>query len=172
MDYKKQDEIKENTDIIKQKYDSIRPHMETVGEFDDIINLLYSVQEMYIYNPQAYEEVVDNINEFLEIYKQSKMFPELAGSNYPLADKAHCNAINAIHSIIYNLPPNKFFINKLERAVENLDTILSTYLSEIYEINNIQNKSYGYNANSVVINKGPRAINFYENKSYTFDIFS
>jgi hypothetical protein len=172
MDYKKQDEIKEKDNIIRQKYDSIRPYSEIVGKYDDFIDFLYSIQDMYIYNPQAYEEMVDNIDEFLKIYEQVKLFPKLAGKNYSIAEKNKLIALNALHSIIYTLPPNKFYGNKLIRSIEKLDTLLSRYLKDIYIWNNNYNKTYGYTNESVVINKGPKPINFHSNEPYVFDIFS
>jgi hypothetical protein len=171
MDYTKQDELKENKKIMDNKFDNIRPYSEIIGKYDDIINFLFSIQDMYIYNPPAYEEIVDNIDEFLKIYEESKMFNEKSGTNYVVADAKKTHAINSLHSLIYNLPSNKFYMDKLDRSINTLDKLLTNYLNDIYNMNKSYTKSYGYTNRSVIINKGPKEINYYGDEPFVFDIF-
>lgn len=172
FDYRKQDEKKTNKEMLDKKYNVLRPKSTTIEKYSEIIDFLYSIQEMYVYNPQSFEELIENINEFFENYEYTIKFPEIAGKLYSILEVRKTNSLNSLHSIIYNLPSNKFFENKLERAVEKLDSLLSYYLDEVVIINDNYNKSYGFTNNSVIINKGPKEVNYYDNKPYTFDVFT
>jgi hypothetical protein len=169
INYRKQDKKIEEEIIIEDKYDKIRPQTEIIKRYSDIIDFIFSIQEMYIYNPPAFEEVVDNIEEFLKYLEDSRRFPENAGSNYPIMESKKKYAVNSLHSLIYNLPANKYFINKMERGMEKLNDILDEYLDEVYKLNNDNIKDNGYNARSTVIYKGPKPTNFYEKENYTFE---
>jgi hypothetical protein len=170
MNYKKQDKKEEIETIMKKKNKKIRPQGEIINKYDTIIDFLFSIQDMYIYNPPAYEELVDNIEEFLKYYEDSKRFPENAGNNYGLLESKKNKSVNALHSIIYNIPSNKYYINKLERGMEKINDILEIYMEEVYKINDVYIKEHGYNNRSVIIMKGPKANNFYEKEDYTYEI--
>ena len=51
----------------QEKLDYILPEPKLFEKYDDLIDLFFSIQELYVYNPQAYEECIDSVNDFLRI---------------------------------------------------------------------------------------------------------
>ena len=57
-------------------------------------------------------------------------------------------AINYLHSIIYTMEQNDVIINKLNKSIKILDTLLTYYINEVIDISNKQLKKHGYNISS------------------------
>ena len=55
-----------------EKIKNITPEPEALMEFDDVIDFIFSVQDMYKYNQQSYENFIQNLNNFFNIYKRIK----------------------------------------------------------------------------------------------------
>src|SRR6185312_4290443 len=51
----KKKESDEFDQTIKNQFDSIKPKPQLATKYVDIIQFLFSIQDLYIYNPQAYE---------------------------------------------------------------------------------------------------------------------
>ncbi len=173
-DYKKEeDKVEEHKkEIRKKKQDIIRPKPRKLQNYDDILELMANIQDLYVYNPPSYEEVVDNIDSMLIVYEESKILPELAGINYSIMERKKHNALNSLHSIIYKLPAAPNMVNKHTQSMKKLEKILDKYLYEIYSINQEIIMKEGYKNTTKVINfNGPKEFNFYEKTNYTYDFY-
>ena len=168
LNSKKQYDEKQKEELMDSKKKQIRPKPIRIQDYEDLVNFIYSIQDLYIYNPQSYEEMIDEIDNFLLIYEEAKNIPNLSGINYGLMDKYKLNAINSLHAIIYNLTNHKSMIDKLNRATDELDVILNKYSMEIYNQYQVYLVKYGYQNSTKLINKGPKEGNYYEDKEYTY----
>jgi Ca2+/Na+ antiporter len=155
------------------KLEEIRPELNHITEKEKhIINYLFSIQEFYYYNPPAYEELIDNIDKFFELYYESKDFRNKSGLNYTLCKKHKYNSLNTLQSIIYNLPDNKDVIKKLDNAISELDKILTVYLDDLELNNTYEILESGLHNKSVLINKGPKEANYDNENSnkYSYNV--
>jgi hypothetical protein len=172
LDRKQEIEIKENRELDELKTSMIQPTPVLLQKYKDIINFLFSIQDYYKYNPLIYENIIDNLDNFFHLYEETYKLNELAGINYKLMNNIKLDTINVLHSLIYTLPEDIAYINKLNNSFEIFNKILSKYLFDIYKINekNILNK--GYNTSTIIINHNePTPFTTYDNiygKNYEF----
>jgi len=179
-----QADIGNKNNLHKEKLQNIKPQPKSFGPYDDLVDFFFSIQELYYYNPPAYEEAVDNTDSFIVLYEQVLDGPQLAGLNYELAEKKKLNAVNAIQSLIFKIPTNKLVIHKLNNADRILDEILNKYLSTIYTTHYFNVLKYSYNNQSKIIDLGPKAASYYDfdqrqdktynyirSNKYTYEIF-
>ena len=153
------------------KYKNVYPQHKKLHKYEEIIDFLFTIQDMYKYNPPAYEEMVDNIRSFFVVYENNKINSDLCQQNYDIMTNKKENALNALHSIIFNLSDDNIIINKLTESYYTLEIILNRYISDtIKHCNDIIIK-HGYNAKRKMIYNGPDAYNKYQtmgNHSYNF----
>jgi hypothetical protein len=126
-----------------------------------ITNFLFSIQDFYVYNPLAFEELTDSLDNFRKASIQVYKNPELSTQYYQVAETQKSNALNALQSIIITLPPNNLFTNKLDLALYRLNEILSNYLLELYEKCKSYENIYGRDVLTREINRGPEPYNIY-----------
>ncbi len=150
------------------KLSMIKPPPKKIADKNDIIDLLFSIQDLYPYNPEAYEEMVDNIDAFMTIYDIIKTDPVFCEYYYQIGESKKSNAINALQSLIFNLPNNKIVEDKLTRAYKRLDTILTKYINELYKICDNDLTTKGFDITRKIINTGPKEYNVYEEKDYSY----
>lgn len=162
---------KEIKEIYDKKTNLLRPKPKKIQEYEDFVDFFFSIQDLHPYNVPAYEDLIDSTDDFLLIYEESKLSPELAGFNYNLADGKRKDAVSSLHSIIYNLPNSFELMNKLNNATETLNTMMYKKLDEIYSLNKLHIFNKGYNNSTVELLRGPKPENFYDDEPYTFDIF-
>ena len=137
--------------IQKEKAKLIRPYPRHTKP--QIINYLFSIQDFYEYNPQAYEDMVESIDLFFDRYHETLKDPSLAGINYDLMLEQQQNAINSIQSIIYRMPINKQYSQKLKHSVKIIRNMLDKFLNEIIHINNKYNHEKGVHTTKSSTNK-------------------
>lgn len=166
INYKNQSDENNVKEIYKIKQNLIRPKSEIINKYDQYVDFLFSIQDFYAYNPPAYENLIENLEVFLELYEESLIANELAGLNYGLADKRQSRILNNLHSIIYNLPVNKLLTDKLNASIIKLDDMLEEMLNEMININKNYIDVNGYTRESVVVNNGPKESNYYEKDTF------
>ena len=157
---------KTNTEIrakqLDDKRNTIRPKPEHIYKYDNMVDYLYSIQDLYAYNPPAYEEMIDHLDDFIVLYEEGKTVPAYAGRNLNEMMHFKHSAINALHSIIYNTPDSKEVVNKLNAAIDQLEILIDEYMNELYEIYNEYHKSTGLRNSSVIVDiSGVQPRNFY-----------
>jgi len=145
------------------KIDNIRPEPTYMIHYDDIIDFLNSIQDMYEYNPEAYDEMMDNLNVFFIIYDIMSRGTFYCDYYYQIAESKKSNAVNALHSMIIKIPSNKIVMDKFNRAHKRLETIINDYLNKLYDICHQKVLKNGLNRYNRAINRGPKEYNNYLN---------
>lgn len=171
-DYKEKQSDENN--IKKYEHELILPKPNKLHKYNDVIKFLFSIQDFYIYNPEAYDELVKSLYNFFNAYGENINNNKISGINYELMDSYKRNAINSLHSIIYKLPNNNNYTKKLNEAIETLQNILDNYLENIEKMNKEYIYNNGYNIDVKLINKGEVAYNAldYDVHNYSFDLFT
>ena len=153
------------------KIENIKPEPTDMKERDDMLDFLYSIQDMYEYNPEAYEEMMDNLNAFFTIYDIISKGTSPCDHYYQIAESKKGNAINALHSIVIKVPNNKIVMDKHSRAHKRLETLLNNYLNELYDMCHHKVLKHGRNIYNRAINLGPREHNHYFDKDFTYQFY-
>ncbi len=144
------------------KVEHILPEPHKIKSNERLVDFLFSIQDMYQYNPQAYEEMVDNIEAFLTIYDTIMKGVRLYDYYYEIAGDKKENAVNALQSIIYKVPSSKGVMYKLTRAHKRLETILTDIINEIYDKCKEYRISHGTTIHNKVLLDNPKPYNNYE----------
>ena len=160
-------------EIQQAKKDIINPKLKRTDGYDDIVNLLFSVQDMYPSNPQQYSEAIKSINVFYELYREVQIDKKTCYVNYGLMKQFKRDALNALISITYGLPSDKRVQDKLNNATIVLDEIMTKHLDQISYFADDYTYRYGYNVDTKIIDYGPKPSNEYEDmfKPYSYEIF-
>ena len=161
----------------KKKY--IRPREEIIEKYDDIVEFLFSIQDLYIYNPPAYQELIETIKNFLTIYEETINTPKTAHQNYTNAEIKLYHALNLLQSIIINTDTDhnnyKNVDNSINRSSKVLHNLLKKYLEEIELIVKKDIKYNGYNIHTLHINTNTNSnkikpYNFLDFTAHNYDI--
>ena len=163
---------KNEIEMRQKKINLLEPDVKKLIKYNEIIDFLFSIQDLYIYNPQAYEDMYNSINNFIIVYEDILKNNKQTNELFNIADVNMHNSINSLHSIIYNVPENDLNVrNKLHISMDVLEKILNKYLNDIYDIH-IKNLKDGYNVNYKIINTGPKEYNFFgeDNTNFNFII--
>lgn len=143
---KEKDDIRIQTEETENdtKLSFIKPHLEKINKEKDrdFIDFVFSVQDFYVFNPLAYEEFIDNLDSFFEL--RELIFNDETFTNYyfQIAESKKDNALNSFHSLIYNLPNDKTYTEKFDRAHKRLETLLNREFNQMYDqITFIQQKN-------------------------------
>lgn len=148
----KENNNKNNTeDILNEKKKYIIPPLKTTLAHDEITNFLFSIQDFYNFNPQAYSEMITNLEKFFEVYKNTHNDKEKAYMNYSILIDCKNNTCIALESIIFAIPVNKDYEIKLSKSTKVLNNMLIKYLHEIYIINKENNYYTGMKSHSKLI---------------------
>jgi hypothetical protein len=158
-DTKKKDTLGEQFNFKKE---SLRPNIENLNsERNNVVDLLFSINDFYKYNPLQYEEMSAYIKRFFELYDLTQIEKNNASINYQLMETYKRNSLNSLHSLILSLPNDFRVSEKLSESISILDKILTEYLNEIsYVADNYVFKN-GYNNNIKMIDYGPKEFNSY-----------
>lgn len=160
--------------MYKEKYDSIVPKTDTVKKYPEIVDFLFSIQDFYVYNVPAYEDMVDSIENILLLYDESQNDNSKAGIDYGLIINEQKEAVNSLHSLIYYIPSDPRYMDKLNIAVRDLDTIIYNILDDVYNLNKLYIFNNGYDRFTIELDNinMPKPENHYNiDDPYTFDVF-
>lgn len=162
-----------NQDILnlekKHKKIKITPESKNINKYQDIENFIFNIQEFVVYNYPAFQEMIESLDNFLDMYDTCIKVNDKAAIYYYNLEKEKHNTLNALHSIIFEIPSSPHIIEKLNISIKELDKILTNYLNKIEKIINDDILINGYNTHSIIINKGPKQYNFYDNKEFMYD---
>lgn len=166
-DEKINDELNKKNNMMKLKLSSIEPKPKSFENRNEIIDFLFSIQDMYKYNQQAYEEIIEKLDSFFYIYERVMNGEVFKIEYFKIAIENKSTVLNNLHSMIYNIPIS--MDNKLNKAIDILEDLLNNYINEMEEkINNNDN----INSSSQLINKGPKPFNEKIDKTpYTFNLY-
>ena len=148
-------QIKSNQVQTHTKISKIQPLTQNITKHQVFIDFLFSVQDLYIYNPQAYNEMVINIDHFIDLYDESILDNSSSGSIYNTMKFIKTSALNALHSIIIKLPPDisELLVEKLNSGIGTLESILNNYLDRVESINQNYLIAHGLNHRTQLVDK-------------------
>jgi hypothetical protein len=171
-DYKEKQNKENKTKSYQEA--NLLPKPKIFEKHGDIIKYLFSIQDFYIYNPQAYEELTESLSSFFRTYEETTNNTCQAGVNYGLMASYKKYAVNALHSIIFNLPNNAEYTEKLNNAIVILQEILDKYLNKVEKLQKECLYENGYNVTTKLIEKGAKAYNEYDKENsnaFSYEIF-
>jgi hypothetical protein len=148
--------------IINNKIESLRPKPKNTIKYEEMTNYLFSIQDLYIYNPQAFELLVLYIDTFFDCYEETQLDASVAGERYDDMRLHKRDALNALHSIIHKLPSSESIMEKLNKAINQLDELLNVYMVKVERTHDLFIHDNGYSVNTKIINKGWFAKNLYD----------
>jgi len=166
--------VQSNTDeLFKQKINLIYPPPKKTINRPELINFLFSIQDLYIYNPQAYEDMREYISNFLFIYDETVNNKFSAEINYKLIKNQKINALNSLQSILLKMPPNSEYDMKLKYSTITLEKLLNEYMQDIYDIYERNLYENGYTTNTRIIETDPVGYNNESKDAYydRYDLF-
>lgn len=140
-------------------------------KYDNMVNFLFSIQDFYIYNPQAYEDMIEQIDYFFRLYEDIINNNQFAGEHYELLEGCKRNALNSLQSLVHTISPNKEIDDKLDNSLKILNILLQKYINDIKKINDIYIYENGIKPNTKIIYIGPTPINIYDKTEFTYDMF-
>jgi len=170
-DYRAKQEKENKTTAFQES--QLLPKPEVFERYADLVKFLFSIQDFYIYNAQAYEEMTESLRFFFQTYEETQNNKRYAGRNYNLMKTYKKNAVNALHSIIHFLPNDVNYTEKLNKAIIVMQQILDKYMDKVermYDENIYEN---GYDWYTNVLNKGAEPYNHFDtkyNNYFTYDI--
>lgn len=142
---------------------------------NDIIKFLFSIQDMYHYNPIQYEIMTKNINQFFEYMDISLIDRKNIYFNYDHMTTNKRNALNALSSLIFSVPSHHDTIirNKINKANSILDDIMKKYIDQMSFLVDEYTYKNGYNTDTKIINYGPKPYNEYTDifGKYSYEIY-
>ena len=113
--------INYENNILNTKKEKLILNNKNIIKDNKIINYLFSIQEFYYYNPQAYLEFISRIEKFIILYNEVLKDNKTAGINFELMEDEKNEIIKSLSSIIYKLDHNKELINKLNNSVYKIE---------------------------------------------------
>lgn len=170
--YKDKQEVENKTKSFQESL--LLPKPETLSKYENVVKYLFSIQDFYVHNPQAYEDMVNAIENFFRIYEETIVNHKYAGRNYDMMIEQKRSGMNSLHSIIYNLPTNVDYTEKLDNGVVTLEEVLQEYLDKVESIQKLYLHQNGYNVDTKIINKsGIMEYNSFDsnNNLFTYEMF-
>jgi len=119
---------------IENKKRKIYPELNTNEK--EIIDLLYFSREFYYYNPTVYSKMIHKINTFYHLYYSCQIIDKQLKQHYDNLIDLRKEILNILHSIIYSLHSDKNQINKLNKVIDELNTILTKKILIVKNKNN------------------------------------
>ena len=160
-------------DIKKIKLSNIEPSLtKNSSQQKNIVDILFSIQDIYAYNPLQYEEIIKCINTFYERYNKAFIDPPTSSDSYAFMKQAKRDANNALKSILISIPDNQFIRNKINTTSKELDTIMTQHLDQISYLIDERIYKNGYNVDTKIIDYGPKPHNEYTDiyGPYTYEL--
>lgn len=111
-------EKQNNTETLESKFNSLK--IKPKKMYPEIIEFLFNNQDLGNYNMQEYKNLIDNLDDFFELYEQTQ--EDKKQQEQQLQDKKK-EIINIFHSLIYQIDDT----NKLDTNINILNSILNKY---------------------------------------------
>jgi hypothetical protein len=166
--YKYEIETYQNTEKLHEiKKGYIFPPSDKISQYKEITDIVFSIQDFYEYNPQAFESMINSLETFLNIYENISDDNSLSGDLYKNADNYKLLVLNHLHSIIIMIPSDKNLIEKLNNSMKNMEEILNDYLTKIYDIHKNYVDKNGYYNNTKLIELNIYPYNHYDSNTIT-----
>lgn len=149
--YKEQQMINEYKDTI---YPKISNELNK-NEHKKLTEFLFKIQLFYDYNPEAFEEMKRDIENFIVLYKGATVNYKYSGVFYDLMIDKKSSILNNLRSIGIKMPIEYLPYNSLD----DLELILNAYLDDVYELNNEYIYDNGFNRYTKILDPSNLAYN-------------
>jgi hypothetical protein len=134
--------------IKKRKLNLIKLNKtKRINTDDRIVNIIYSIQGYYHYNQEAFEELIKNIEIFLELFELINIDIRYISLLYSNMNDRKKNIINTLISFRIRLPIEY----NVDDVIVDMKTILDDYLEKVYILHTNYIKENGININTKLI---------------------
>jgi len=145
----------------KRKIDIIKTNkINRISSDKRIVDILFSIQSYYRYNQEAFEELIKNLELFLELYELIKIDNDKSNDLYFNMIDRKKNIINTLISFRIRLP-DEYNINDV---INDMNEILDDYIKEVDIIHENYIKNNGINYTTKLYK-----LNDYD--AYNIDVF-
>lgn len=135
---------------------------ETVTDNKDLRDFLFSIRDFYYFNPNAYNEVINNLKIFMRLYDDLKNDNDLAGVNLEKMETYKRESVNSLNSIIFTLHETPALLKKHQQAVDRLEDILLVVQNNAQYIYDKHLHKTGYTNRTKLVNLGPKPSNSFD----------
>ena len=132
--YKYQTNVKETNIILHQKSnEKFKNEMPSLlNKHDDIINFLYFINDFKQYNPDVYNELIININDFLTLYKDYQIIrDEKKKLMKDVIFDTKSKILDNLSSFIYSFNNSPDLRLKLNNSIDKLNDLLNLYINKL-----------------------------------------
>jgi hypothetical protein len=136
-------------------------------EHKKITKLLFKIQLFYDYNPPAFEEMKEQIEDFIILYKGVKVDYKYSGVFYDLMVDKKSLILNNLRSIGIKLPIEYLGY----KSLDDFELILNEYLDEVYELNNEFIYDQGMNRYTKILDPKNLAVNRFTEDIGSFALY-
>jgi hypothetical protein len=96
----------------------------------ELVIFVTSHREYHEYNPATYQSMIQKIDKFLKVVRDSEQ--EATGEKYEIARELKTKIMNIFHSMIHTLPHNNSATEKYQEGLIELEELLNYHLNNIY----------------------------------------
>lgn len=148
---------------LKIKLELINPRPTRLDNHPPLIDFLFSIKDFYYINPTAFYNVVQNIDNFIQLYDEIINDQLIyCVQNLQVAIEFSRTAQNNLQSIIYNLDVDKRLTKKFHQSLKEFHLIMRQYISRmIARCNSHFNPADINNSSMWYQEYGPHAANYY-----------
>jgi hypothetical protein len=136
-------------------------------EHNKITKFLLKIQLYYYYNEEAYEEMVEEIENFLVLYRSVYIDNSYGGKFYDIMNDKKSLILNNLRSINIKIPKEY----NLEDALNDLEMLLDEYLDKVYYLYQNYIQKNGYTYDTKLINRKEMAYNKYSENVSSFSYY-
>lgn len=156
-------------DVLKPKINDKNNHFRELNkeEHNKITKFLLKIQLYYYYNEEAYEEMIEELENFVTLYKSVTIDSSYGGKFYDIMNDKKSLILNNLRSISIKIP----MIYNINDALNDLEIILDEYLDKVYLIYQNYIQKNGYTYNTKLINKKEMAYNKYVENVGSFSYY-
>lgn len=132
--YRYQTNIRETNIILHQKSnEKFKNEMPSLlNQHDDIINFLYFINDFKQYNPDVYNELIININDFLTLYKDYQIIREEKKKlMQDVIFDTKAKILDNLSSFIYSFNNSPDLRLKLNNSIDKLNDLLNLYINKL-----------------------------------------
>lgn len=159
-------------DLYKKKVNTITPKLNRTVAYEAVTNLIFTIQDMYRYNPLAFYEIVQRIEAFFELYEKIEIDHTIAHREIDRLIDHRRNILNCMHSLLFSLPNDMNIRYKSDRTIGDMNTELTRYIDHVSYLIDDQIYKNGY-TNSTKLFEPIKPSNRYRDIDlpYTYEIY-
>lgn len=136
-------------------------------EHKKITEFLFKIQLFYSYNPPVFEEMKQQIEDFIILYKGANVDYKYSGVFYDIMIDKKALILNNLRSIGIKLPIEY----RPYQSLDDLELILNEYLDKVYELNNIYIYDTGINRYTKMPEPNNLAFNRFTDDKTSFALY-